>query len=840
MNKTLLILTCWLLGLVPCMAQQRTITDVQHLADSILNRPTRWGKRAKAVKTHRIIAASELLNCKQDAFYVCEAGTDGYAIISSDERMTPVLGFSQSKGFDADNIPAGLKELLDDYTCEYEALTSGKPVRLARRKIEDVQEQVGPLLITQWGQDTPFNNRCPEWEGKRCITGCVAISTAQTLCYYQYPDSAIGNVDYVTKTNQIPIQENLSFFKFNWPDIRSTYKNGATEREREAVADLVYACAVAVNMDFGLKESSANSQYQVNALVNNFGYDPDIASIHKDYMTSNEWQTLMVNELNNKRPIIYAANSPTLGGHSFIIDGYKADEDGYPFYHVNWGWEGFCDDYYKLSALEAGNYDYILNHEAIIYVQPDNKKQDAEYFWQANEVIVSTGGGLLSTRINPDVTHNFTVTLKNVFNYSYKTFTGKMEIYLKDEQEKEILVGSTQRLYNVPFSYGMTSITVTATLPNDIEEGNYILVIKSKADGSNKTEAVTYPSPLPLTVTRLTESYTPNVMITELLNVGEDLEDLSVSLTASMPMNFATKAFTGTLRMAVADDEGNILTQIGDVANLTNMGQFSYSPYAYTFKGKLPDYLEDGKYRLYLSANQSGYLEWGKVTGYKTENGNITSYGNELHIPFWLEDGKIIYHKAGEEELPEFYANIQVTDMQVTAFDPATRRIDMQITNLINMGSESFVGQFSMAIYSETDRLISPFGDIQKWSIPIAHFQMYPGDLSFSGNLPEELEDGFYNVKIAAKQTGCKGWSPIKGLVLNGTYLKEYDIDLRFDFVILGGKLYKVETDGLTEMKNGGMKSDRSTDVIYDLSGRKVNVHCKPGIYIIDGKKVVK
>ena len=50
MKKTILILSCWLLGLVPSMAQQRKLSDVQHIADSILNRPTRFGKKAKAVK----------------------------------------------------------------------------------------------------------------------------------------------------------------------------------------------------------------------------------------------------------------------------------------------------------------------------------------------------------------------------------------------------------------------------------------------------------------------------------------------------------------------------------------------------------------------------------------------------------------------------------------------------------------------------------------------------------------------------------------------------------------------------------------------------------------------
>ena len=831
MNKTILILTCWLLGLVSGMAQQRKMEDVQHIADSILNVPTRRGNqaRAKKAKTHRIISASKLLDNQQDAFYVCDAGADGFAVISADERMTPVLGFSQTKGFDADNIPAGMRELLNSYAKEYEALTSGKPLRLTRRNTEGIQEQVGPLLTTEWGQTAPFNNRCPEWQGERCITGCVAVTTAQTMRYYQYPDSAKGEVDYATQSLGIPIKEDLSNFHFDWPNMRNQYYNGASETENNAVAELLYACAAAAKMNFGLKGSSASSTNQVNALVENFGYDPDIANIQKDYMTTNEWQTLMLNELNagSPRPIIYAAVSPVEGGHSFILDGYKADEDGYPFYHVNWGWEGYCDNYFKLSSLDADGVEFSKEHEAIIFIQPDNEKQDNGYFLQANDVVLSTA------RINPKLPIlSFDVTMK-LYNFSYKTFTGKIEVYLESENGTETLVGTSQKINGLPFSYGFTNnFSIKATLPRTIEEGDYTVTIRSKADKSETSETVTYPSPQILTVTSITESYTPNIMVADFMNVGEDLQDLSVAVSASWPMNFAPKTFTGTIRMAVADDEGNILTKFGDVANISNLTYGYYLQKAYTFTGELPDYLEDGKYRLYLAANQSGYLEWGKVTGYKMESGK---FQEEIYIPFWLEDGKIIYHKGGDEELPKDTSNIQVTNMEVIAFNPKTRHIEMQMTNLANFGDNSFIGQLSMIAYDEANTLATAFGEPQKISSPIAHYQFSSRIFNFSGNLPEELEDGCYTVRIAARQNGCQGWSPIRGWELQGNYIAKQDIDLAFGFIIMNSKMYKVETDGLM---NPVEQTEQGP--AYNLNGQRISSQQGKGIYIINGKKVAK
>lgn len=828
MKKSLIVFACLLLGLVPGMAQQRKMADVQHLADSILNRPTRWGKRAKTIKTQRVIAASDLQESEQNGFYICKAGSDGYAIISADIRMTPVLGFSQSRGFDENNIPAGLKELFDSYTHEYEALTSGKPMRPARRRIEGIKEQVGPLLSTQWGQNAPYNNKCPELYGKRCITGCVAITTSQTLYYYKYPDSPTGTVDYVSTSNSIPIHENLSTFKFNWPFIKGSYKYGAMEKECDAVADLVYACAVAVEMDFGLRESAAASFNQVNALVENFGYDPDIAIIHRDYMAYNEWQALMLNELNNERPLIYSALSPQVGGHSFIIDGYKADEEGYPFYHVNWGWEGSFDDYYKLSALEADGDEYSQEHEAIIGIKPDNGMRDSEFLWQAKEVI------LKPARINPKDTRKFSITVNNLFNYSYKLFIGRIEFYLQDANHKEILVGS-QGLNNVPFSYGLYNLNVEGTLPKDIEEGDYTLIIRSKAEDSDKYETVTYPSPKVLTVSTITEKYTPKMQVNELTNMGEDRVGLSVALRATRPRNSAAKSFTGWMQLAVADEEGDILQHFGSVYYIDDLKQGYYQPYAINFEGQLPDYLNDGAYRLYLVANQNGYLEWGKVTQFKIEGDKIKE-GLEIYIPFWLEDGKIIYHKESEEDLPEFYANIQVTTMQITAFDPDTRHLNMQMSNVINMGNDPFNGVFSMVVYDETDKLITEFGETQKVGTVLEHFSMIPNkSFDFSGHLPNDLEDGNYTVKIAAKQNGYRGWSPLRGWTMNGSYIVNMDEDLNFDFIIMNKKMYKVDTDGLMVPIE---QTEKKT--VYNLSGQKVNSLPRHGIYIVGGRKVLK
>ena len=834
MNKTIpIILTCFL-GWNACFAQQRKMADVQHLADSILNqRPTGWGHKvkARAAKTERVIAASELLSSVQDAFYVCDAGEDGFAIISADERMTPVLGFSHSSEFDPDDIPPGMRELLESYAQEYKAMMDGAPHRYARRHIEDVQEQVGPLFTTQWGQSEPYNYRCPWWGEGRCVTGCVAVSTAQILNYYKFPHSGTGWIDYETKTYGIRIQEDLSSIVFSWPYILDYYWNGAPEESVNAISDLLYACAIAVKVDFGLDGSSASSYNQVQALVENFGYDPDIYEVYKNLMTTNEWQMIMVNELNENRPIAYSASSPTMGGHSFILDGYKADEDAYPFYHVNWGWKGHLDDYFKLSSLEADDYVFSKSHSAVINIKPDNGERDAENIWQAEQVELS------SARINPELTRTVLLTLKNTMNHSYKPFYGKMLFYLQAENGTETLVGTYETPGTVPFSYGYASFIIKGTLPPSFEEGDYTVVLYSQADGSEVKEKITYPSPITLTVTTITESFTADMSVNELTNVGEGWNGLSMAVYATRPMNNTDKPFTGWLQMAVADEEGNIIDHFGRVYYIANLEKDKYQNVGITFEGQLPEYLEDGAYRLYLAANQSGYLEWGKVTQFKVEGGQLEE-GIEVFIPFWLEDGRILYHKQDEEELPVFYANLQVTEMSLLSFNATTRYVEMQINDLANFGTEKFTGQLSMCLFDENNEFVTDFGDVHRLSTPLDHYQITKKQMTFTGNLPEETEDGQYSVCIAAKQSGCQGWSPLKGCSIVGNKIMDRDNDLRYEFIVLNGKMYKLENDD----EDGLMTPTGNTrqEPIYDLNGRQVQKMAKSGIYIIGGKKVVK
>ena len=79
-----------------------------------------WGKqmpmKAKA-KSRAATTAS-----RSDAYYVFNNDAGGFVIIAGDDAVTPVLGYTSTGSFDAENLPDGLKDLLKSYERQIAAL----------------------------------------------------------------------------------------------------------------------------------------------------------------------------------------------------------------------------------------------------------------------------------------------------------------------------------------------------------------------------------------------------------------------------------------------------------------------------------------------------------------------------------------------------------------------------------------------------------------------------------------------------------------------------------------------------------------------------------------------
>ena len=337
---------------------------------------------------------------KQCFYVVNDEANDRFVIISGDERQEDVLGYSEDGQFNPEAIPCGLCTFLYQYSREYELLQQKTVVTSHPEGEDKVQEDelggtvprraaaIGPLLKTTWGQSPYYNYYCPMDPStkKQCITGCQATAMAQIMKYYNYPSVGQGSNAYISKKNSIELSENFASMPFNWSKMLNSYDKNSSSQAVDAVARLMYACGVAINMDYGSGESSASMDDASYAFIYYFKYNPNTRQYQRAYHTGEEWEQLIMEELNAGRPILYRGvgdpdSNGNAGGHAFVLDGC----DGSGRYHFNWGWKGSADGYFALSSLKpktsSTQYNYTNKQGMVCQIDPNQvgKHEDPWY-----------------------------------------------------------------------------------------------------------------------------------------------------------------------------------------------------------------------------------------------------------------------------------------------------------------------------------------------------------------------------------------------------------------------------------------------------------------------------
>ena len=139
-------------------------------------------KRSASNKTPRLVLAND-----RDEFYIFnDEANGGYVVVSGDERMPDILGYSYTGHFDAENIPCNMRAWLEDYANQVIYLRSHPEVQASRRSTTE-RKEISPLLKCYFNQGKYYNDKCPIIEGEHCLTGCVATAMAQIMYYYQWP-----------------------------------------------------------------------------------------------------------------------------------------------------------------------------------------------------------------------------------------------------------------------------------------------------------------------------------------------------------------------------------------------------------------------------------------------------------------------------------------------------------------------------------------------------------------------------------------------------------------------------------------------------------------------------
>lgn len=416
----------------------------------------------------------------QPAFYIYNKGEEAFVIVSGDDRMPEILGYSDNGAFVTENLPDNIKNWLGNYIEAYRTLDANNVRKtIVRRETENgFAASVAPLLQDiQYNQDTPYNDQCPLYQGERCLTGCVATAAAQILRYWKYPAAGTGSINYTTDFFGLQVSFDFDAHPFDWNNILPAYSGEETKKEIEAVSTLMLACGAVCRMNYTPNFSSAYDNDLCQGLINYLGYDTNMYYTYKSYYTPEEWMAMIKTELNEKRPIYYSGSS-TDGGHAFVIDGY----DTHDMVHVNWGWGGYCNGYFELLRLDAegtglGGYDdsrYQFLQGMIIGIQP--QKEDFEYISR-----FYTYGYTFSKK---EITTEsmFTVTINGIYNMVSR-FEGALGLVMEKDGIQTPLA---QRSLTYNNNYGSSNLQMSAKFPSTLEDGTYDLYIASKANNEQK------------------------------------------------------------------------------------------------------------------------------------------------------------------------------------------------------------------------------------------------------------------------------------------------------------------------------------------------------------------
>ena len=337
----------------------------------------------KAVTSQRKLAPTP----QHPTYYVFDRGTnDGYIIVSGDDQTIGVLGYTDHGDFDYAALPPNMKEWLDDYGRQIDAIQKGAPVKKAPIPLHP---KVEPLVTSTWGQGYPYNMYCPLDGGSNSVTGCVATAMAQLLYYNReksVDETQAAMPAYTTWTKGIQADGIAAGSPIDWANMKDNY-GSATDLQRKAVADLMHYCGVAVQMDYTKNSSGAQSWDAYLAFINYFGYGSKTKYVDYGSVTDDaEWDRIIYNEISSQRPI-YISGANSGGGHAFVCDGY----DGNYCYHINWGWDGASDGYYLLTDLTPGQQGiggsgdgYTDYRQIVIGLEPENYGEKTMSFADAN------------------------------------------------------------------------------------------------------------------------------------------------------------------------------------------------------------------------------------------------------------------------------------------------------------------------------------------------------------------------------------------------------------------------------------------------------------------------
>lgn len=487
-KKTLFTLA---LAAMTLTATAAPLTPQEALGKALGDAPAKM--KAPGLASYRL-ASTKMTDGKATVYLFDRAAAPGYIVVAADDAVPALLGYSDAQlskeGETAPSFDYWIQSL-GRQIARASALENESGRRVLPKYARPERAVIKPLCTTEWTQDAPYNNYCPKMTQQPTVTGCVATAMSQVMKYHNWPQRGTGLLRYVPSGLGRQLSLDLSKIpEFDWGRMLDNYNKVAsyTDEEAKAVANLMRAAGYSVEMNYGTEASGAQQYKIVGALVNNFYYDKGIRYLNRNNYYMSEWENEIYKSLSEDGPVILGGQS-TMGGHSFVCDGY--DKDGY--FHINWGWGGMSDGYFLLGVLDPydqgiggslSNDGFNFEQDAVVGIRPD-KDGTSKYAWN---VIGYSGPGFEKNSGDGRYLHvsgaayNFTaVPVQGEVGVSFTP----VEEYGKENAKTYV---SSADLGSMPVGQGFEGVDFP--YPSDMPDGEYIAkwVIAYKDEAGNLGE----------------------------------------------------------------------------------------------------------------------------------------------------------------------------------------------------------------------------------------------------------------------------------------------------------------------------------------------------------------
>ena len=720
------------------------------------------------------------------SLYVFNVDGGGYVIVSGDDRVEPIIGYSDKGTIDKNTMPCNMRFMLEGYDRAIKSVVRNGSAPKAQTR-SSYPEAIEPLLKTTWYQPAPYDSLCPKYKGETSPTGCVCTAMAQVMYYHQWPLEACTEIPaykFEWTQGETCNMKALPATTFDWSKMLLHYDSiapGTTEQRYEVGKLMQYAGQALCSMYHPLG-TSASSEFIPLVLRRYFGYSKGIYTAYRDDYKNQDWEDLIYQELANKRPVAYAAQN-NADGHAFVCDGY----DGKGMFHINWGWNGDDDGYFSLSVLNPFNTTsvgsnnsatgYNYKQSVTIGVQPPvegEKEVEVPEFIMRQFLDCAVTNDSVIWRLNQDSFGN--IPRKISTGLGTVADDGKITVVIQNDAPVTVAAGgiSTRSfaIKDISLPAGTHDLYPIARVEDmDGAEWQVIKPLKNHFVAESDGQSV-----------KLTTFIQPNLKIERAYykkgGIPETYDELVVVIKNNGEE--VNKVFIAYVRPIV-----------------------------------------DGKPAKHGPAS----LNAGYLNAYSTDSisffQKVEEYGEKLLL---LQDAyyTTVYDSIRIMSAEPYVNNIELVDYKISNIDIEKEGGDdtfaFEIKFYNNDERKSSTGSFFL------DLVGTEYGWTQKANIDSKSYEIFKDKEDFSMFF-EDYQTRFSTMRVKLSRSIVVGYPPI--LLL--------DVEIPIGYTATPAGLIKNGTTGI----KGVVESVSADDKIYDLQGRRVNGQPRSGVYIKGGKKVI-